>query len=207
MLTKKLIFTNDILDVIKAMSWSDDDKIGKLNRNLDRKLYTNVNTALEAMDGKWNKKDKGHIFSEDPRPQVTELLSTESLTITRNGFFCTPRNIVKSMIDAIGIPEGTNILEPSAEDGSRTDVLVEYGAEKGNIYYIEKNEQRAKTLGEKGYEVVCDDFLNIPIEYYDRIFMNSPFEEGQDIDEHIQFAMTISTKAVKWPLSYQMVPF
>ncbi len=86
------------------MSWSDDGKIGKLNGNLDRKLYTKVNTALEAMGGKWNKKEKRHIFSEDPCPQITGLLATGSLTVARDGFFRTPRDIVKLMIDAVGIP-------------------------------------------------------------------------------------------------------
>lgn len=184
MLTKKFTFSDDVLDILKNMKWSDDGKIGVLTETLDRKMYVEVNKALEAMGGKWDRKSKCHVFSEDPRQQVSELLISGKLTVDRDGFFRTPHDIVVKMINLIGLPENCTILEPSAGDGAIADVLS-----KTNIYCVEQNEKRAMILKQKGYPVYHGDFLQMmPIgRYYDRIFMNPPFEFGQDID-HVMHA-------------------
>lgn len=69
-LTKKLNFTHDVLAVVRDMDWSSDGLLGKITTTLDRSQYVAVNKALETMGGKWNKKQGGHVFTFDPRPQV-----------------------------------------------------------------------------------------------------------------------------------------
>ena len=84
MLTKTLRFESNVLDILRAMEWQNDGRLGIITGGqLDRALYVKVNKALEAMGGKWNRKAGGHIFSEDPRPQVEGLLETNSLTVNR----------------------------------------------------------------------------------------------------------------------------
>ena len=41
---------------------------------LDRKLYVEVNAALEALGGAWNRKAKAHIFDQDPSDALDQVL-------------------------------------------------------------------------------------------------------------------------------------
>lgn len=186
MLTKTLRFDDDVLSAIRAMQWSADGCVGKLVAQLDRKLYERVNKALSAMGGTWNRKAGGHVFPADPRPAVEGLLENGALTVERDGFFETPRAVVERMLELVN-PTG-NVLEPSAGLGAIADYLP---VQKENVFCIEKNEQRAAALREKGYVVHCGDFLEYAPEYsaglFDTIFMNPPFEEMQDVG-HVERA-------------------
>jgi len=184
MLTKKLKFDNDVLFVIKAMRFENDGLLGIMtNGQLERKLYERTNKALKAMGGKWNRKAGGHVFTFDPRGQVDGLLQNGSLTIERDGFFDTPLNIVRRMIELVP-PKGM-VLEPSAGLGAIVDHLP---IMKDLIICVEKNENRANVLREKGYAVNCCDFLDYTTVFrFGSIFMNPPFEEFQDID-HVRRA-------------------
>lgn len=184
MLTKKLKFSEDVLTIIRTMEWSDDGKLGKLTcGQLERDMYVKVNKALEAMGGKWNRKAGGHTFLLDPRPNVAGLLDNGYLTIERDGFFQTPAAVVERMKELV-TPRG-RILEPEAGLGAIADNL---GALL-DITCIEKNEQRADALMKNGFRTLCMDFLEYSPDAgkFDTIFMNPPFEEGQEID-HIRHA-------------------
>jgi len=52
-------------DVLAILSAADvDDTLLTMNSGqLDRKMYLAVNKVLEMMGGKWNRKQKGHVFS------------------------------------------------------------------------------------------------------------------------------------------------
>ena len=52
-----------------------------IEKPLDRKLYVEVNAALEALGGKWDRKSKAHVFGEGPADaldQVIELVHDEN---------------------------------------------------------------------------------------------------------------------------------
>lgn len=188
MLSKTLKFDQDVVAILRSASWSDDGLLAVLTcGQLDRKTYENVNKALEAMGGKWTRKVQGHIFPTDPRPQVEGLLETGSLQVVRDGFFETPLDVVRRMTEIID-PTG-NVLEPSAGLGAIADHLPIL---QDRVLCIEKNEQRAAALVKKGYTTRCMDFLEFKPrgEYFDTIFMNPPFEEGQDID-HVKHAYAL----------------
>jgi hypothetical protein len=205
MLTKTLKFDNDVLDVLKAMQWSADGLQGVLVGQLDRKLYERTNKALEVMGGKWNRSAKAHVFQADPRPQVEGLLTNGALTVERDGFFETPPAVVKQMLELVPLPEySVIILEPSAGMGAILQTLItsEY-AERYSFVAIEKNKQRADHLKEAyqypmpNVEVFRMDFLAYELPHYtddnkrmfefQRIYMNPPFEDMQDID-HVKHA-------------------
>lgn len=193
MLTKTLKFDDAVLTIIRAMEWQDDGKLGILTcGQLDRDLYERVNKALVAMGGKWNRSKGGHIFPLDPRPKVEGLVVSGELIVERDGFFETPIEVVLRMLDLVK-PVG-NVLEPSAGLGAIVN-NIDYPIR--NMYCVEKNEQRAVVLYEKGYGVYCGDFLALnPVQCFDTIFMNPPFEEGQDID-HVRHAYNFLKRGCK----------
>lgn len=189
-LTKTLKFSKEVLDVIKQMDWSEDGLLGKITGGqLSRDLYVSVNKALEAMGGKWNRSIGGHVFLVDPRQSVDGLLSNGDLTVERDGFFQTPETVVTRMIEIvrpIDLPSSLT-LEPSAGLGAIARYLT--GC---NLTLIEKNEYRVGLLKKEFKNVLCMDFLDFDApfkngNFYDRIYMNPPFEEGQDID-HVRHA-------------------
>lgn len=183
MLTKQLRFTNDVLDILRGIEWSQDGLLGILTcGQLDRTLYLKVNKALVAMGGKWNRKEGGHIFKVDPRPTVAGLLDNGTLAVERDGFFETPPEIVGRMLELV-LVRG-KVLEPSAGLGA---IATRLPVGRDMVWCIEKNPDRSNILREKGYRVECMDFLSMSEEYFDTVVMNPPFEQGQDID-HVRHA-------------------
>lgn len=177
-LTKKVRFDADVLEVLKGMTWESEGKLGKLNGQLDRVLYTKVNKALEAMGGKWNRSKGGHSFPLDPRDSVEGLLETGVLEVARDGFFETPDEVIDQMF-ALVEPHG-RVLEPEAGMGAIARRLKGYGCK---IVCVELNEARALHLHKAGYIVYNKDFMEFfEMNAFDCIFMNPPFENLQDID-------------------------
>ena len=80
------------------------------------------------------------------------------------------------MLELLPRNAGWYVLEPSAGLGAIADKV-------NASVCVEKNEERARYLASKGHEVCHCDFLNDynPIYLFDAIYMNPPFEEGQDI--------------------------
>lgn len=198
MLTKKLKFDNDVLEVLRNMEFSADGCLGVITGGqLERGLYERVNKALSAMGGKWNRKAGGHVFQTDPRGQVEGLLANGEMTVERDGFFETPRAVVERMLELV--PPSSHpysaTLEPSAGLGAIVRVLDDHGVEC--IVMVEKNEQRAlnleKEFSRKDRYVIRGDFLQFqkhPGFRFDRVYMNPPFEELQDID-HVLHAYDV----------------
>lgn len=174
-LTKKLRFDDAVVAVIRNMNWSDDGLQGKLIAQLDRKTYMDVNKALEAMGGKWNKKAGAHVFQEDPRGQVEGLLDSGIVVVERDGFFETPREVVMMMLKYAGVSFG-RVLEPSAGLGAIADCLPQ----DCKLVCVERNPQRCEVLRNKGYTTVCGDFMEFYDGLFDTVLMNPPFENGQD---------------------------
>jgi len=177
--TKTLKFDEAVIETIRGMSWADDGKSAKITGQLDRKSYEAVNKALEAMGGKWNKSAKAHLFATDPRPSVEGLIDNGALTVTtiRDGFFETPVELAKRMVQLAKIKAGDKCLEPSAGLGRIAYELQRAG---GAVYCVEQNADRCKEMA--GLLVECADFMDwdSPIGF-DAVVMNPPFENLQDI--------------------------
>jgi len=115
--------------------------------------------------------------------ELEELIMAQTLS-KEPGWFQTPPDVVARMVDLAGIEPGDSILEPSAGLGAIADALP-----KDQLKVVEWNSARRRALELKGYELVSDDFLS-HLSIYDKIIMNPPFENGQDID-HIRHAYTL----------------
>lgn len=187
-LVKRLKFDDDVLDILRGMDWRDDGLLGVITGGqLERGLYTRLNKALEAMGGKWNRSRGGHVFTADPRPQVEGLTESGVLEVERDGFFETPRAVVERMLELVPLCQEkySMTLEPSAGLGAIADVLKEQST--GTLVLIEKNQQRCEELRKRFEFVSCGDFLLYKGYSYERIYMNPPFEELQDVD-HVRHA-------------------
>lgn len=153
-----------------------------LPNQMDRKLYVEVNKVLEGLGGKWSRKDKGHVFGEDPQDVLDSAISTGEYVSVRDwlketNFFPTPEKIVKKMLDLANISDNHRVLEPSAGSGAIADLIPD----KKRVTCVELDEDLAGVLRKKGYTVFQMDFLKYE-GLYDRIVMNPPFRNQQDID-------------------------
>lgn len=103
-----------------------------------------------------------------------------------NDFFPTPTETASEIIDLADIQPGMKVLEPSAGNGLLADAAKEVGAK---VDTVEMAGQLREILSEKGYRLVGDDFLEYSggIGEYDRIVMNPPFSNDQDI-QHVAHA-------------------
>lgn len=100
------------------------------------------------------------------------------------GFFQTPVSLAERMVEEAGIQPGMDVLEPSAGAGRIADAVRSAGVEPDTI---ERMHRLQDLLKMKGHEIVADDFMEFEGRAYDRIVMNPPFEQGQDI-EHVRRA-------------------
>jgi len=105
------------------------------------------------------------------------------------GYFPTPKELAAELVSQAGIGEGMRVLEPSAGKGDILDAISREHRERDlkslTVDAVEINGTLCAVLEKKGYEVVQGDFLERDFsELYDRIVMNPPFENGQDI-EHV----------------------
>ena len=109
------------------------------------------------------------------------------------GYFPTPRAVVLQMIEAARLPdEPCSICEPSAGAGAILDCLRE-AAPRGPRFIWERNSTLRQILEAKGFALYGDDFTAGPesnLPPVDRVLMNPPFENGQDID-HVRRAFSM----------------
>jgi hypothetical protein len=118
---------------------------------------------------------------EEKRAKELKALELDLRLRKEPGFFVTPKAVVDKMLELAAIDPEHTVLEPSAGLGNIADHLP-----KDQVKVIEWNSSRNRFLQLKGYDVVGDDFLEHR-DRYDRIIMNPPFENAQDID-HVRHA-------------------
>lgn len=117
-----------------------------------------------------------------------EALLRELRDSPRPGFFPTPENVGRMLIDLAYIEPEHSVLEPSAGIGS----LAALCPDRDRVACVEIDRTACDLLLADGYDADRADFLtdwnpdDIP-RRFDRVVMNPPFERLADID-HIQHA-------------------
>ena len=101
-------------------------------------------------------------------------------------FFPTPKTVCVDMVDMAEINDGMDVLEPSAGNGNIAEVIREQHPNI-NLDVIELSGELRSILEAKNFNVVANDFLGYDAKKYDRIIMNPPFSDSNDII-HIQYA-------------------
>lgn len=102
------------------------------------------------------------------------------------GFFPTPPALVEILIAAADLCPGLKVLEPSAGKGDLADAIDAAGAD---VLCFELVPKLAEILKTKGHACDCGDFMTMPpAPEFDRVLMNPPFENGQDMAHVMQAA-------------------
>lgn len=170
----------------------------KITGQLDRKLYLLINEVLTQIGGKWNKKVKAHVFSEDPTDKLNAVIECGVLEPkVKTGYFPTPPALVARMIELAELDRKHMILEPSAGQGHiADDICKTLNIHTNEITVCETLQKNIEILENKGYRVNPYDFFKLEALclidniHFDRILMNPPFEKQSCID-HVTTAFSL----------------
>lgn len=178
---KDVILAEDVLTVLSTLEMDGNNV--RIAGQIDRKLYLAVNTVLERIGGKWNRKAKAHVFDADPTNRIEAVMESGVLDPkVKTGYFPTPPKIVDRMIGLAELERNHLILEPSAGQGHISDKICSaLKLRARDIIVCETLPENEYILEEKGY--VCEElgFMEFADECrrfeveFDRIVMNPPF--------------------------------
>ncbi|MEU7338671.1 class I SAM-dependent methyltransferase [Streptomyces sp. NPDC007074] len=155
-----------------------------LTGTLDRKLYLDTAKVLDAAGGRWNRKERVHLFDGDAAAIIEPVILTGEIVSTRQqfGYFPTPAPVVQQLLGHARVEPGMRVLEPSAGRGAIALAAADAG---GLVDCVEIQEQHAAVIGDAHHlnvTVVVADFLTtVPQPVYDRVVMNPPFARQDDI--------------------------
>ena len=186
---KSFKIKEDIIKILASAEVEGNKLI--LTGELDRNTYQAVNKVLVAIGGKWNTKEKAHIFKTDIEDILQEIITTGKYTDNKKEFqfYPTPEELAKYIVSKAEIQAGEQCLEPSAGTGNIAKFMP-------NCDCIEMFHENREYLQENGFNLIHDDFLTFePQKDYDVIVMNPPFAKGQDI-EHVTKAINLAKRCV-----------
>ena len=157
-------------------------------KRLERMGITNEPTLRTALIEYMELKSKSEKTNTPNKLNKLEQQLKRTMIGNRNAFndfFPTPENMASEIASMADIQPGMRVLEPSAGNGLLADAAREQGA---SVDVVEMGGQLREILQEKGYNLVGSDFLEFtPKADYDRIVMNPPFSNDQDI-AHVEHA-------------------
>ncbi|MCK4782761.1 MAG: hypothetical protein KAV87_03345 [Desulfobacteraceae bacterium] len=163
---------------------------------LDRKTYLAINKVLENLGGKWNRKQKAHVFESDILDRIDNVLLTGDVVDPKKEFqfFETPPELAKRLVEMAEIQVGETIMEPSAGRGAiATHIRNLYP--KNILKCVELMPENREYLTDVGrFSVVGNDFLKCN-QKYDIFIANPPFTKQQDID-HISHMIDLANRIV-----------
>lgn len=134
--------------------------------------YEQAREMLQLMAG-----PQGEI---SPREREIRKAEFDLIGVRIPGFFVTPKTLAERMVTLADIRPGMKVLEPSAGNGAIAEVIRTNDPE-AVLEVIERQHSLCKILELKEFNLVGHDFLECKGKY-DRIIMNPPFENFQDID-------------------------
>jgi len=174
----------DFVDRAKAQG-IDVERISAASENYKRLVRANI-TSLSELRAALREylEHRAERRGDDP----VKIAERELIGKDLPGFFPTPRPVIDRMLELAGIEAQHKVLEPSCGKGDILDALKEECPDI-ELVAIERNWTLEDVLSAKGHTVEFADFLE-HAESYDRIVMNPPFENGQDID-HVRHAYAL----------------
>lgn len=181
---------DETMDVLKRSDISPNS-VKLPTGQLPRPLYEKVNKVLTTAGGKWNRSAQAHVFTSDPREVLGMALDKGAILDTKKASqaFYTPAELARRVVLHASV-EGKTVLEPSAGHGSLAKACRDAGAKY--VVCIEQDATSSKVLSDDGFGALTDDFLKVGPTPYDRVVMNPPFTNGQDVD-HVTHAFKFLT--------------
>lgn len=130
------------------------------------------------------------LGAPDPAKIKADAIARASADVSNRkiaGYFPTPAPVVDRMLDHAQIDPDMTILEPSAGSGAILDGIKAL-APSADLTACEVSPRLREILELKGYALAGHDFTDWqPDSPFDRVLMNPPFENGQDMD-HVRRA-------------------
>jgi phospholipid N-methyltransferase len=126
----------------------------------------------------------------DPFERLAESLRSGVRVVTAPQLFPTPPDLARRVVELAGIRPGMTVLEPSAGTGTLVRAIRE-AVPGATIEAVELNRTLVDRLSRLTTSVRCADFLSLNGELclFDRIVMNPPFGQAEDI-RHVEHALT-----------------
>lgn len=187
----KHYFDDEVKDILKRSRIEGD--FVYLPETLARDKYVKVNKVLNLLGGQWNRTGKGHKFPEPCKVAFDEMLETGEVIDKKKTyqFFPTPKIIAHYMAEKLSVLTcpGATLLEPSAGTGVLCLAAEAHGISKEKISVCEIQDDLREKLA-ANYKVRGTDFLAAKPkvgEGFDRIIMNPPFGNSQDVT-HVKHA-------------------
>lgn len=183
----------EVRAALEDLQW--DDGVCRITQQLPRPLYLEVDKALQAFGGKWDRKAKGHLFDTDAQGLIYSAVEAGEYTDPKKAFefFETPPDLADRMVGLASLKEGQRILEPSAGKGAILEAIWRKGAWYAyNVSAVEICPALVAYLGKQNWISHEGDFLTFTADdrgrwdralgTFDRVIMNPPFSRFQDID-------------------------
>lgn len=157
---------------------------------LPRPLYVEIDKALRNAGGKWDRGNRSHVFTTDPREILLDTLGDKKSVDQKQKFqsFFTPNDLAARLAELADV-NGKLCLEPSAGMGALAWACRNHGAVRVDCFEIKPD--FAKKLDADGFSCGVTDFLSVNPSsnfQYDRVVMNPPFTKGQGV-RHIKHAL------------------
>lgn len=170
--------------------WEAERYINDL-QTLNRFKRLNITTIEElraALRELLRIKEGVSLDPEQKRAQELKELERQFVGKKIEGFFPTPEGLAAEVVELAEIQDGEIVLEPSAGLGHLAEVIR---TEHPNavLQCVEQYHPLAEALKVKGFTVEFGDFLAFDGKF-DKIVMNPPFENLQDID-HVLHAFEL----------------
>jgi len=163
----------------------------RITDQLERKLYVQVDKALQCAGGKWNTRAKAHLFPGCAAAAIEPIILDGEITDAKREFdaFYTPADLVERMLDLARLEERTPlVLEPSAGSGNIVAALKARGCTVLALEIRPESCAQLQASVPPPDRIRCVDFLaDDPAPAFDAVVMNPPFSKRQD-SAHIQHA-------------------
>lgn len=183
--------TNVVREVLANHIVVIDGSVVRITRQLDRQDYVKVNKALTDLGGRWNTKQGGHVFDNDPSDGIDGIILTGKWEKKKDfDFFPTPTWLAETMVNLALLQPGMRVLEPEAGEGAIAAVILDLCPDV-TLDVLELVDSRREKLHAQGFNCIGSDFLTYnPGRIYDRVVANPPFSRQQDID-HVMHAASL----------------
>lgn len=194
-MARAIAIAPDVAEVLSRSTVIGGNTVALPDGQLDRDLYVAVDKVLKALGGKWSR-GKGHVFALGLGDQLEQALTSgQAVDLKKaNEQFFTPWEVIRRMLDRLGVQPGDAAMEPSAGSGRIVAAMLERGAEVVAIEIDERYLSVLRDLQRDNRRLVIEhgDFLAMarPAIRPDVIAMNPPFSKGQDV-QHFQRAWEI----------------
>lgn len=169
----------------KGIDRYECERYKNANNKLQRITRLGITTIYElrtALRELVKIKEGIELTPEQKKMQQIRELERKFVGRKIEGFFPTPELLGGEVIEKCGIVAGDRVLEPEAGLGHLAEIIAEAHPDN-DLTCIEYYQPLAEALKLKGFNTLNEDFLSYTdAEGFDKIVMNPPFENLQDID-------------------------